>query len=207
MSVVIGIIAEDDSDIDVFSELLAKIAKPASFSVKKHTGDGCGKIFSKCVSWIEDLKRRGCSHFILVQDSDRSDPQALRRKLEGKIKPDQTKLVLIPTIELEAWLLSDPDAIKAGLNLDSKPQTPAKPEESDDPKRDLKHIIKKYSNNKKFYVNTCHNKLIAKEINLEKVKKCKSFLPFLAFTNSIIPKSSLIKPALANKSKSSSREK
>jgi hypothetical protein len=66
----IGVIAEEDSDIDVVDELIHKILPQKKYSIKSFVGHGCGKIRGKCFQWAKVLKTRGCSTLILLHDLD-----------------------------------------------------------------------------------------------------------------------------------------
>ena len=70
---------------------------------------------------------------------------------------------------MEAWFLSDPKAIKKALNLKKEFKTFHHPETVVSPKEVLANEIEKASNNSKIYINTKHNLLISKEINVENI--------------------------------------
>ena len=83
---------------------------------------------------------------------------------------------------MKAWLLSDPDAIKSGLNLSLKPKIKGFPETINSPKEHLAEVIHKFSKGEIIYMNTKHNEKIAKELSIEKVtQRCPSFVPFSNF--------------------------
>ncbi len=60
MSKKIGVIAEDNSDIEVIEEILKKHLNSNGFKVKKFVGNGCGKLRNKCDSWTKILIDSGC---------------------------------------------------------------------------------------------------------------------------------------------------
>ena len=109
MSKIIGIIAEDLSDVDVITNLLGKYVERNKFAVKKFVGNGCGKLRNKCGIWATTLFEAGCHHVLIFHDLDRNDEASLRKLLLGKVPKEHSpdSLVVIPTEELEAWLLAD----------------------------------------------------------------------------------------------------
>lgn len=187
----VGIIAEDQSDIEVLKQLGRKISG-RNFSVAEHYGKGCGSIKTKTLGWCKAFKEKGCKAVVLVHDRDDKDANQLRQDLEAILSTSvmQKCYVTIPSEELEAWLLSDMPAIKKALNLEKKPKEIHHPETIPSPKEHLGDLVTSHSKNKsKFYVNTEHNGLIAKEIAVAAIeKKCPSFLYFKTFIESEIGK-------------------
>jgi len=174
----IGLIAEDDSDIEVISEILSKYMDKHTFSIKKFTGDGCGKLKQKCAIWAKLLFKRGCDHVLLFHDLDRNNEKALRQALLVKIPPASfpNSLIVIPVEELEAWLLSDSDAIKKVFGLPKAPNKIAECELIQSPKEHLGKIV--WQIGKKRYLNTVHNKKISTHASLKNFRRCSSFKTF-----------------------------
>jgi len=175
MTKIIGIIAEDQSDVDVITLLLAKYIEKNQFSVKKFIGNGCGKLRSKCGSWTKNLIESGCHHVILFHDLDRYDEKILRATLEAKVpsKDFPTSFIVIPTEELEAWLLTDEGAIQKAFSLSKTPKRIEDCERVASPKEKIGQIV--WQIDKKRYLNTVHNKKIAEHIKLDQIRRCKSF--------------------------------
>ncbi|HEY4964545.1 MAG TPA: DUF4276 family protein, partial [Candidatus Saccharimonadales bacterium] len=180
----VGIIAEDQSDIEVLKELGRKISG-RNFSVSQHYGKGCGSIKTKTPGWCKAFGEKGCKAVVLVHDRDDKDADQLRQDLEAILAASVMKkcYVTIPTEELEAWLLSDMPAIKRALNLEKEPKDIHHPETVPSPKEHLGNLVTSHSKNKsKYYVNTEHNGLIAKEIAISAIElKCPSFAHFKTF--------------------------
>lgn len=176
MSKTIGVIAEDKSDVEVVTEILAKYMARNTFSVKHFVGNGCGKVKLKCDSWYRLLFARGCEHVFLFHDLDRNDEAQLRKSLEKKLpsKDYPNSLIVIPIEELEAWLLSDAEAIQHVFSLPKKPKKIVNCESVASPKEHLADLV--WLNDKKRYVNTIHNKRISEHISLENLKRCSSFM-------------------------------
>ncbi len=169
----VGIIAEDQSDIEVLKQLGIKISG-RNFSVSQHYGKGCGSIKTKTLGWCKAFEKKGCKAVVLVHDKDDKDANQLRQDLEAILAASAMKkcYVTIPTEELEAWLLSDMPAIKKALNLEKEPKEIHHPETISSPKEHLGGLVTSHSKNKsKFYVNTEHNGLIAKEIAISTIEK------------------------------------
>jgi Domain of unknown function (DUF4276) len=184
----IGIIAEDESDYYSIRILIHRISGNKHISMKKFVGKGCGKIKRKCNAWANQFKQKGCSILIIVHDLDNNDIVSLRDKIIQALAPNpiDKHLICIPIQEFEAWLLSDPDAIKKGMKLNKKPNIKGLPENIQSPKEFLARVIDTASKGEKIYNNTKHNEKIAIELSLEKAKKCTSFIPFWNFVRTHI---------------------
>jgi hypothetical protein len=181
MSKKIGVIAEDNSDIEVIDEILNKYLTSNEYKIKKFVGNGCGKLRNKCSSWTKTLFSSGCDYVFIFHDLDRYNEKELRKTLEIKVCPKEyvNSLIVIPREELEAWLLSDAKALKTVFDLPKEPNKIGNCELIESPKEHIRDLV--YKIGKKRYLNTVHNKKIAKEICLENLKKCKSFEPFGTF--------------------------
>ena len=83
---------------------------------------------------------------------------------------------------MESWFLSDSKGIKTALKLPKETKTYHNPETIKSPKEVLGKEIEKASNDTKIYLNTKHNPLIAKHIDINTVKaKCASFNKLYSF--------------------------
>ncbi len=174
----IGIIAEDDSDFEAAKAIIKRLVKKDNIPFKKAVGDGCGKVKRKAASYAIDLKKRGCDMLILFHDLDRNDFTTLKRELEDKLtnSPIKIKLVCIPTEEIEAWYLSDPDGLKTVFGLKRKPKIKGSPEDIPSPKEKLGELIYACSDKNIIYLNTKHNKVLGEKLSIDIMKhKCKSF--------------------------------
>ena len=187
MSVQVGVIAEDDSDVEVLYELTCKLVRRGSFSFRHRIGHGCGKLRRKCGSWAVNLLHGGCSHLVVIHDLDEYDERQLRETLTASVSAVGFvgHLVLIPVREIEAWLLTDAAALRTVFRMAREPKLPANPESVADPKKKLYSVVWKGSG--KRYVNTIHNSSIAAEISIANVKRCRSFQPYPPFVALHIP--------------------
>ena len=188
MSIKIGIIAEDLSDIQVISELISKYVEKKEFSIKHFVGKGCGKLRVKCSAWVDNLSIQGCKHVIIFHDLDKNKEHELRKEIETKLTKCKFRetLIVIPTEELEAWLLSDAEAIKSTFSITENIRIANDVESIKSPKEHLQKLVKRLSS--KNYVNTIHNKKIAEKIETSKLSNCQSYKVFEDYiTQQIIP--------------------
>jgi len=183
MSKVIGLIAEDMSDIDVLRTLIRKVSGKTVLKTQHFVGHGCGKIIGKCNQWAHDLKRRGCTSLIVVQDLDNKTLVQLVNDLKNALQPCpiSRNIAVIPVQMIEAWLLSDAKAISKALNLLDTVNEIPNPEALLNPKSRLGEIIRIRSRGEKRYANTIHNAKIANEIRVDRLRRCRSFKPFESF--------------------------
>jgi hypothetical protein len=181
----IGIIAEDNSDVEVMKEITLMILKPYRAGFKRFVGHGCGKLRRKCRAWAENLARQGCRWIAVVHDLDTSSEGELRAHLDAAIASAdvEAKVVIIPKREIEAWLLYDGRAIAAAFRETKHPKLPGNPEALGDPKTYLRDVV--WATYRKDYLTTVHNPQIAKNIDLSRLKQSGSFAPYPAFSAAI----------------------
>ncbi len=179
----IGVIAEEKNDVEVLYELTCKLIDKNAFSFKQFIGHGCGKLRRKCTQWAKNLLQRGCSYLVVIHDLDKYGEDTLRQELTKSVKDIHynAHLILIPVREIEAWLLTDANALRKVFGLTKAPKLPGKPESLIDPKKQLEELI--WKSDKKRYINTIHNQKIAAAMSIEKAKMCKSFCPYPTFVS------------------------
>ncbi|SRR5260370_5389988 len=178
----IGIIAEDNSDVDVIRSIVGKIAR-RKFGVDKFVGHGCGKLRSKCRAWSGNLRERGCTLLILVHDLDRANLGVLNASLAAALTPCPITLniIVIPVREIEAWLLADHEAIRKAMNLSKAIGKIKNPEAITRPKEHLRDLVWVRSGHKSRYVNSIHNVKIAEACSIANLRRCASFKPLENF--------------------------
>lgn len=188
MIAVIGIIAEDDSDVSVIDEILRKITPGKKYRLSKFVGNGCGRIRSKCREWAKNLKERGCTLLIIIHDFDRpteiwKNSMELNRTINEKLSPSPITdyTIIIPIHEIEAWFLADHDAINKAFKFHNPIKTIRNPEAILRPKEYLRDLIFLKSKNKTRYVNSLHNQKIAKHLSIRSLDRCRSFTPLKGF--------------------------
>lgn len=181
MSKKIGLIMEDKSDIEIIDQFLLKYLNKSDYTIKKFIGNGCGKLKNKCDSWTNNLFNMGCSCVIVFHDLDRNNEVQLRNDLSKKVpvKKFPKSLIVIPIEEIEAWLLSDENAIKEVFSLKRVPKKIANTEGVTSPKEFIRDMVWRLG--KKRYLNTVHNKRIASKMSLDSLKQCPSYIPFHDF--------------------------
>lgn len=177
----IGVIAEDDSDIDVVRAILEKYAPRNQFCLRRFVGNGCGKLRNKCTAWANTLFAAGCQHVLVFHDLDGSNEEELRNLLEHKLPRSRypASVIVIPIEEMEAWLLSDEFAIQSVFSLKAAPKQIRNCEQVNSPKEHLGELVWRLA--RKRYLNTVHNKRIAERATLDRLRRCKSFLPLDAY--------------------------
>jgi Domain of unknown function (DUF4276) len=176
----LGILAEEQNDVDVMSIVVRRMSPGTKIGVRQFLGHGCGKLRNKCRDWAQQLKNRGCSTLLLVHDLDRASLPELRATLSGILSPNPfaQSIILIPVEELEAWLMSDPNALKKAFSLKKIPKCPGNPETVANPKEMLRDLIWKESGKEKRYRNTVHNARIAEHVALNALRRCSIFRDF-----------------------------
>lgn len=187
MTRMIGFIAEDLSDVEVIKLLIARITSK-KYASAHFVGKGCGPIKKKIPGWAKAFAHKGVKSLLIVHDLDKAVESDLRESLEkiADETPFSSRAVIIPKEELEAWLLCDEDAIYRALKLEKKLKAINKPEEIPSPKEFLRDLVQVHSKGRqKQYINTIHNKLIASQLNAEKLKKCPSFDHLRVFIDSV----------------------
>jgi hypothetical protein len=183
--VTMGIIAEDDSDVAVIRAVTLSLLRPHAIGFKKFVGNGCGKVRRKCGAWARNLVEQGCSWIVAVHDLDVHDEVTLRAELSEAIATAAAKVsvVLIPKRQIEAWLLYDGTAIAAAFNESRRPPLPGNPESLLDPKKHLRDLV--WRRYRKDYLNTVHNAVIAKHIDVSLLRPSSSFAPHVIFTRTV----------------------
>lgn len=180
----IGLIVEDNSDFDTMRVLISRYLDVKSLKFKKAVGNGCGKMRRKALAYAENLSNRGCNAVILVHDLDRRNLEELRSDLQFFLNRSvaEFNFICIPNEEIEAWLLSDKEAIKDVFHLQQSIKPIYHPETIRSPKEHLAQLVYKSSNKNKRYINTQHNVKIAEKLEIEVVaSKCPSFKELLNF--------------------------
>lgn len=183
MATKIGLIAEDMSDIDVIKKLARKLTGK-SVATSHFVGKGCGPLKRKTPGWCKNFQLKGCTRVLMVHDLDRNDLATLRNTLREVLAKSSNldQAVVVPVEELEAWLLSDMDAIASAMNLRKKPKSVNHPEAIKSPKEYIRDCVWRTSNKKIQYVNSVHNGIIAELIDVAAIrKKCPSFRVFADF--------------------------
>jgi hypothetical protein len=179
----VGIIAEDTSDVEVVTAITLNLLRPLNVGFKHFVGNGCGKLRRKCGAWADILVKAGCPWIIVIHDLDKHHEQDLRGILLSTIEEAQSKasVVLLPRLEIEAWLLYDSAAIAAAFNESVRPKLPHNPELLVDPKQYLHDLV--WKTYRKQYLSTLHNAKIAKQLDVSCLTNSASFSPHPEFVS------------------------
>ena len=177
MSKIIGIIAEDTSDVDVITNLIAKYVDRNRFAVRKFVGNGCSKLRNKCGSWATMLFEGGCHHVLVFHDLDRNDEAWIRSHLLERVPKNvfPNSLIVVPIEEIEAWLLSDESAVREVFGLKKTPPRISNCEAITSPKEHLERLV--WSIGRKRYLNTTHNNKISMKVSIANLRRCSSYRP------------------------------
>ncbi|WP_313603948.1 DUF4276 family protein [Comamonas jiangduensis] len=177
-----AVLAEDESDASSIASIIRLIKNDTRIPVWKKGFGGSGELLKNGYAQIKAYnKAKNCDQFIICYDSDGDDPDARKNQIiERIIKPSGVAAnycALVPVQELEAWFLSDLNAVKKIFrNLELNPEYP-QPESLVDPKEILRHRLKGLKPVPR-YVNGIHNPQIASALDVSVVlRKCRSFSP------------------------------
>ena len=101
MTLRLGIIAEDKSDVDVVETLLRKISQK-NFSVNYFAAKGSGKLRANARNWARNLFSQGCNRLLVVHDLDHYSEKELKESLHASILECKiaVKSVIIPVREV-----------------------------------------------------------------------------------------------------------
>lgn len=159
---VLGVIAEDHSDVDVIDILTRKIAQ-TPFAVRRAIAHGSGDMQKRALERARVLHHQGCTHLMLVRDSDDHSVADLSARLTKALEgaPIARRAVVIPVRAIEAWLLADHAAVNAALKLRPPIKPQANPQGLLRPKEHLGALIDRRTARHIYYTNTVHNVRIA----------------------------------------------
>jgi hypothetical protein len=182
MTKLVGVIAEDISDVDVVKVIIKKIAHK-KFGIKYFVGHGCGRLRNKGRAWAQALKERGCQLLVLIHDLDANRVDQLLSAIRQALDPSpiEEHVIVIPVRELEAWLLADHKAIEKTFKFKKTLKKIANPEAIQHPKEYLRDLISQRSERRIIYVNTAHNEKIAENCAISSLERCASFKPLEDF--------------------------
>jgi glutathionylspermidine synthase len=182
-----GILAEDDSDIETLKVLIRQLAGNEKLPIRGKGFNGCGELLKHGSKYLKSLAELKCNRFIVAHDADQQDVATTRQKLiERVIQPSGVKTsicLLVPTQTIEAWLLTDIEAVSK-LFKSWNPKSVENPESISRPKEYLEKLSR-LAGGRPRYSHATHNPQLAKHINLGKVSEsCPSFRPLKQFVKS-----------------------
>ena len=66
----IGLIGEDDSEVETLKVLVRRLRKNPKLSVKTKGYGGCGDLLTKGAKMLVSMSNSGCTKFVVCYDSD-----------------------------------------------------------------------------------------------------------------------------------------
>jgi hypothetical protein len=184
-----GIIAEDNSDIACLKILIKRLANNDSLMIKHKGFKGCANMLRDGWKELKAYNELGyIVNFVVCYDKDSSKGQTRYEEVINKIikpsgiKKDKNKIcILIPTQEIEAWILADIKSISKVITSWQPEQNFPSPENIDSPKEKLIQLSRK-DKPKPLYTPTRDNEKIMQYLDLDILKKkCPSFVELAQF--------------------------
>lgn len=181
----IGVIGEDQSDVDMLTQLIRRLANNQRLEIKTKGYRGCGEMLRKGAAQLKAYNTAyDCRRFVVCYDSDRSAPQErmdqLKREIIDRSGLHSEFCALVPTQEIESWILADLHAVTKVITSWVPDKDISNPESINDPKEFLEKLSRRFK--KPLYSHAVHNPKIAVHLDLDKVSaKCMSFRPLVDF--------------------------
>jgi hypothetical protein len=188
------VIAEDDSDFNCLQILIKRLAKDSTISIKGEGFGCCSVMLNKAANVLKQWdKKQEYRKFIICYDRDKETVQKRYEEVITKvIKPSGIKktenliCILIPTEEIEAWILADLKAVSNVISSWQPKQLFPNPEAIINPKEELRRLSRE-GKPKPLYRHETHNEQVMKYLDLEVVKnKCPSFAELYEFVKNDI---------------------
>jgi hypothetical protein len=187
------VIAEDTSDFKCLKILIKRLEDKEAISVEGKGFGSCGNMMNKGAKFLNSYNEQNkYRKLIICHDRDENSYQGIYEKVvskiidNAKIKSEKLICILIPTEEIEAWILADIKAVSKVIpSWQPKDEYP-NPEGIKDPKETLIRLSR-VNKPKPLYSHNTHNEQVMKHIDLEMVKKkCPSFAELAEFVESDI---------------------
>lgn len=177
-----AVLAEDKSDVECLKVLIRRIANDESLKIAGKGFKGCAKMLDDGWKDLEKLQDKNYDKFIICYDRDKDRSQKRYEEVitkiikPAKINKNKNKIcILIPTEEIEAWILADIQAVSAVITSWNPTENFSTPEAVINPKEKLTHLSQ-IRKSKPLYGHATHNPKILKKVDLDIVKKkCPSF--------------------------------
>ena len=182
-----SLLAEGDSDLAFLGRLLHRQLEQLASSSGRFFFDQlvpspCRTIHSKdrvLASVVEDLD---CYDLVLAHN-DHNEGGKLDQLREKLCVPSNSRLIgLVPVRETEAWMLADPDALRAlggGVDVSGLPTHPGGVERLSDPKAELKQALGRRASDDVF-------EFIGLNISLDRLAQIPAYQVFLEDLNTAL---------------------
>ena len=186
------VIAEDDSDFNCLQVLIKRLANDQSVSIKGQGFGCCGDMLKKSANVLSLWdKNENYRKFIICYDKDKDNAQKRYEEVISKIikpsgikKPENLICILIPTEEVEAWILADIQAVSKVIPSWQPKDIYPSPERIENPKEVLKRLSR-INKPRPLYNHASDNEKIMGHLDLAVLKnKCPSFAELAAFVES-----------------------
>ena len=178
-----GIIGEDDSDVDTIKALIRNVLANQSVQARGHGCDGCANLLREGRAKLQAMKALGALRFIVSHDADGKDASKVREEVISKVVNGsgvEQCCVVIPTQEIESWILADIAAVTK-IFPGWKPDPVPYPENIWKPRVELEKLSR-VSGRRPRYSHATHNAIVAKHLSVKTIwDKCPSFRPLHSF--------------------------
>jgi hypothetical protein len=188
------VIAEDTSDLNCLKILIKRLTNNNAITIVGKGYNCCGDMLNKGAALLKfyDMQK-DYRKFIICYDRDKDLAQKRYEQVISKIikpsgikKSENSICIVIPTEEIEAWILADIQAVSKVIPTLQPEKKYPNPEEIANPKETLERLSRE-NKPKPLYSHNTHNEQVMKHINLEVVKeKCLSFVELAKFIESDI---------------------
>lgn len=183
------VLAEDTSDFNCLKILIKRLANNNSISIVGKGYNCCGDMLNKGAKLLQfyDKQKEYCK-FIICYDRDKDSAQKRYEEVISRIitpsgikKPKNFICILIPTEEIEAWILADIQAVSNVIPSWQPENKHSTPETIPNPKEFLEKLSRE-NKPKPLYSHNTHNEKVMAHIDLDIVKKkCPSFAELVEF--------------------------
>ena len=181
------VIAEDTSDVNCLKILIRRLLNNKSITIEGKGFGSCGNMKNKGSEFLAAYnKQDNFRKLIICHDRDNKSHQdiydiASKIAKNAKLSSEKLICILIPTEEIEAWILADIKAVSCVIPSWQPKENYSNPEDIQNPKEELIRLSRT-NKPKPLYNNNTHNEKIMAHLNLDIVKKkCPSFAELAAF--------------------------
>ncbi|WP_170940072.1 DUF4276 family protein [Vibrio cholerae] len=191
-----ALISEDSSDATCLQVLIRRIEdEKYNGNVRNRTKvikkgyTGCAEMLRKGTAQLKSNIQMGAKFLIICIDQDSfskaerinlvNDKVISNLNLNANIKIQ----IIVPTEELEAWILADPSCLTKVFSSWRNPPDYPRPESVSQPKEILIRASRDVNNRSRpLYSNATHNEKLFEKIDISLIrKKCPSFDEFYTF--------------------------
>ena len=181
----LAVLGEDKSDANAVAILIKRILMRFEISVKTKGFNGCGDLRNKVARDARNFARLGIKWVVVCHDADQNNPTTIRQRIYDRFEANdavrEKVFVVVPTQEIEAWILADTASALSMLNVICN-RVYHTPENIQNPKEVLVELSRDVNRKKTRYVPRIHNEKAMSEIDLRLIEsRCPSFREFADF--------------------------